>query len=91
MDIAEVVFTRGEKALLASILELALLDLGHKELRSGVLEWLDDEEADSEEPFTFRWICAQLDFNREYILRGMDEFIKGTRVYNHRCGPKSFT
>lgn len=81
-----------ERMLLLAVLERAILDYvgnDHKEAQASQ-EWLfgDEGDLDNVEPFTFIWICGQLDLNAKNVadmIRAMPK--RGS----HRIAPWYFT
>lgn len=68
---------KGEKALLLAILERAAADFKSavREDRISARHWvLHWEEWDTEEPFTFPWVCNHLDICPHQTMRTIKDF-----------------
>jgi hypothetical protein len=71
-----------ETSLLIAILERAILDYAgnykepwrRKNIKAEAESWLfewDDEDTAIEHPFSFPWVCEQLNLNPSEVLKGM--------------------
>lgn len=54
--------------LLTAIVERAFYDISFNKHREETVAWLTDDEADEDtDEFSFKWICAQLDYKYESL------------------------
>lgn len=74
---------RPERALLASTLERAKLDLVLSEVeRHDAIEWIEDE-ANEETPFSFRWTCDHLGLEYDTARQRFAQLICTTKGNGH--------
>ena len=82
-----------ERMLLLAVLERAILDLVGNDRREAkaaedwIFEGEEEHNSDSNEPFTFVWVCSQLDLNSKEVA----EIIKAMpKRGNQRIAPWYF-